>query len=247
MYTRKAKVATVLVGTLIVIAGILFQASQIAYLKEEIEDSKKDIQNLKEEQIINMDENKALSEELDVLESDYRESLEEIESFEESIIEKDNEIEKLEKDLLSKKEKEAEEARLAKLEKAKVKGLKDDKSGISSKKNVATASSSRAPMGDYTVTSYAIGDGYTPGTVTANGTDVSNTIYSPEGYRVIAVDPSVIPMNSIVEVTLNGSTFLAKACDTGSAIKGKKIDLLVSNPAKARSNGIMKASLKRVK
>lgn len=246
MYAKKAKIVIAVIGTLFVIGGILFQASQIDKLQEEVEKSKGDIQKLEEEQIINLYQNKALSEELEVLENDYRESLEEIETFEESISNKDKKIEKLEKDLISKKEQEAKEARIA-----KVKGQKDDKSGVSSNKSVTTASSSSSanntPMGDFTVTSYAIGDGYTPGTVTANGTDVSNTIYSPEGYRVIAVDTSVIPMNSIVEVTLNGSTFLAKASDTGSAINGKKIDLLVSSPSEARSNGIMKASLKIVK
>lgn len=251
MYTQKAKIVTVFVGVLIVIGAILFQNSQVNELKEEVEKSKEDIQKLEKEQIINMDQNKALSDEIEVLESDYRESLEEIETFQESITEKDKKIDKLEKDLISKKEREAEEARLASAKKAEVKGSKVDKSGVSSNKSVATASSSRSanntPMGDFTVTSYAIGDGMTPGTVTANGTDVSNTIYSPEGYRIIAVDTSVIPMNSTVEVTLNGSTFLAKASDTGSAINGKKIDLLVSSPSEAKSNGIMKASLKIVK
>lgn len=92
---------------------------------------------------------------------------------------------------------------------------------------------------NFKATFYAVGDGYTPGTVTANGTDVSNTIYSPEGYRIIAVDTSVIPMNSIVKVTWNGNTFLAKASDTGSAINGNKIDILIDDAGQANANGLV--------
>ena len=89
-------------------------------------------------------------------------------------------------------------------------------------------------VGSFVSTAYAIGDGLTPSTVTANGTDVSNTIYSPEGYRIIAVDTNIIPLNSILEVHIPGQPpFYAKACDTGSAINGYKIDLLVSSVQEA--------------
>src|SRR5699024_11401648 len=44
--------------------------------------------------------------------------------------------------------------------------------------------------------------------VTATGYDVSATTDSPEGYRVSSVDPSLIPLDSVVEVTLgNGNSF----------------------------------------
>lgn len=99
---------------------------------------------------------------------------------------------------------------------------------------------------NFKATFYAIGDGYTPGTVTANGTDVSNTIYSPEGYRIIAVDTSVIPMNSLVKVTYNGNTFVAKASDTGSAINGNKIDILIDNPGQANANGLVDVHVERM-
>ena len=89
-------------------------------------------------------------------------------------------------------------------------------------------------VGSFVSTAYAIGDGLTPSTVTANGTDVSNTIYSPEGYRIIAVDTNIIPLNSILEVHIPGQPpFYAKACDTGSAINGYKIDLLVGSVQEA--------------
>ncbi|MGD7032761.1 3D domain-containing protein [Bacillus velezensis] len=68
---------------------------------------------------------------------------------------------------------------------------------------------------------------------TATGLDVSHTIYHA-GKRIIAVDPSVIALGSTVEVRqADGTTFEAVSQDTGSAIKGAKIDVLVANEADA--------------
>lgn len=90
----------------------------------------------------------------------------------------------------------------------------------------------------FEATAYAIGDGLTPNTYTRNGTDVSNTIYTPDGYRVIAVDMNVIPLETIVRVTYaDGTTFLAKACDTGSAVIGNKIDILYGSVEEALNFG----------
>lgn len=72
--------------------------------------------------------------------------------------------------------------------------------------------------------------------VTAIGANVSNTIYY-KGYRVIAVDPRVIPLHSIVRVDTPNGSFQAYAGDTGGAIKGNIIDLLVENKQAARKNG----------
>lgn len=46
---------------------------------------------------------------------------------------------------------------------------------------------------------------------------------------MIAVDPDVIPLHSIVEVERNGEVFEAKALDTGGAIQGRIIDILVTD------------------
>lgn len=68
---------------------------------------------------------------------------------------------------------------------------------------------------------------------TATGIDVSRTIYA-NGLRVIAVDPRVIPLGSIVRVEYaDGTTFKAIAGDTGGAIKGRRIDILVSSENEA--------------
>lgn len=258
MYTQKAKIVTSVIGVLLVIGGIIYQTTQVSELKEEIEKSKGDIQKLEKEQIINMDQNKALSDEIEVLESDYLQELEKIETYEEKmenleedIQNKESEIDKLNKDLQAKREREEEEARLAKVNNDKSTVLSSNKASNSEQKtgSVSTSSSSvssNRTLGSFKVTSYAIGDGWTPGTVTANGTNVANTIYSPEGYRIIAVDTSVIPMNTIVRVTMNGSSFLAKSCDTGSAIVGNKIDLLVNSPSEAINNGVQEATIEIV-
>lgn len=69
--------------------------------------------------------------------------------------------------------------------------------------------------------------------ITATGVDVRNTIYS-EGYRVIATDPDVISLGSIVRITLaDGSSLEAIAADIGGAINGNDIDLLVATESDA--------------
>ncbi|GEL78270.1 G5 and 3D domain-containing protein [Tenuibacillus multivorans] len=67
---------------------------------------------------------------------------------------------------------------------------------------------------------------------TATGVDVSDTIYY-NGMRIVAVDPNVIPLYSIVEVKTPNNTFKAIALDTGGSIKGKKIDILVDSRQEA--------------
>lgn len=71
---------------------------------------------------------------------------------------------------------------------------------------------------------------------TATGIDVRSTIYS-NGLRIIAVDPSIIKLGSIVEVKTPNETFRAIAGDTGGAIKGYKTDILVESEARASQIG----------
>ena len=73
--------------------------------------------------------------------------------------------------------------------------------------------------------------------ITKTGVDVRDTIYY-EGKRIIAVDPEVIPLGTEVVVrTDNGEEFEATAQDIGSAIKGKRIDILVETKAEANRLG----------
>ena len=72
--------------------------------------------------------------------------------------------------------------------------------------------------------------------VTATGDDVSSSIYV-RGKRVVAVDPNVIPLGSLVRVTTPNESFEALALDTGGNIKGNRIDILVESTKKAYSIG----------
>ena len=208
-------------------------------------------------------------EKIETYEEQMNQLEEDINHKEEEINKKEEEINKLNKDLQAKRSREEEEARLAKESKKEEndkttllssnntsKSEQKDESSNNSSDNtnnneVSTSSSSDIEtsnnLGTFTVTFYAVGDGMTPSTTTANGTEVANTIYSPEGYRIIAVDTSVIPMNTIVRVNMGGQSFLAKSSDTGSAIKGNKIDLLVSSPEEALRNGVQTATIEIVK
>lgn len=78
--------------------------------------------------------------------------------------------------------------------------------------------------------------------VTRTGTNVQDSILHPSGLKIVATDPDVIPLGSIVEI--DGELYVAD--DTGGAIKGKRIDLLmgVNNAKKARKFGRQDMSIK---
>jgi 3D (Asp-Asp-Asp) domain-containing protein len=84
--------------------------------------------------------------------------------------------------------------------------------------------------------------------ITKTGYDVRNTVYTPEGLRVIAVDPVVIPLGSTVEIRLaDGRTFKAKAIDVGGAINNYEIDILVDSYNKAIQFGRQEVGLRVLK
>ena len=93
-------------------------------------------------------------------------------------------------------------------------------------------------IGSFSITYYSAYDGTQIG-ITAGGTSMAGgNIYTSDGYRIIATDPSVIPLGTIVRVTTsNGESFLAKADDTGGAVKGNKIDIAVSSASEAFALG----------
>ncbi|PEM65354.1 hypothetical protein CN613_25490 [Bacillus pseudomycoides] len=76
--------------------------------------------------------------------------------------------------------------------------------------------------------------------LTKTGYDITNTIYY-NGMKIIAVDPSVIPLNSIVEIEGYGK---AIALDTGGAIKGNRIDYLVGSDEEANNFGRRNVNIK---
>jgi uncharacterized protein YabE (DUF348 family) len=69
--------------------------------------------------------------------------------------------------------------------------------------------------------------------LTRSGYDVTDTILY-EGMRIIAVDPAVIPLGTRVYVEGFG---MAIALDTGSAIKGHKIDVMMDTKEEAVTFG----------
>lgn len=90
----------------------------------------------------------------------------------------------------------------------------------------------------FNATYYSAYDGAQIG-ITAGGTNMANgNVHTKDGYRIIAVDPKVIPMGTIMRVTTgDGQTFLGKADDTGGVIKGNKIDIAVSSASEAMRMG----------
>src|SRR5690606_10359564 len=78
--------------------------------------------------------------------------------------------------------------------------------------------------------------------VTATGYDVANTVYK-DGFRVIAVDPNVIPLGSILYIETSKGNILGIAEDTGGAIKGNRIDILMENREKAYDFGVRDAKV----
>ena len=75
--------------------------------------------------------------------------------------------------------------------------------------------------------------------ITKGGTDVRNTIYHDSGYRIIATDPRIIPLGSLVEI--NGQKFIAD--DIGGAIKGHRIDILMESKSEALEFGVKEVSI----
>ncbi|WP_242686639.1 MULTISPECIES: 3D domain-containing protein [unclassified Exiguobacterium] len=65
--------------------------------------------------------------------------------------------------------------------------------------------------------------------LTATGHDVTDSIYY-NGMRIIAVDPAVIPLGTVVQIEGVGQ---AIALDTGGRIKGNIVDLLVDTKSEA--------------
>jgi 3D (Asp-Asp-Asp) domain-containing protein len=94
------------------------------------------------------------------------------------------------------------------------------------------------PLGTFTVTHYCpceICCGKSDG-ITATGTQAT------EG-RTIAVDPSVIPLGT--EVEIDGHTYIAE--DVGGAIKGNKVDIFVNDHETAIQRGKIQREVELVR
>ncbi|AOM84630.1 G5 and 3D domain-containing protein [Salisediminibacterium beveridgei] len=108
-------------------------------------------------------------------------------------------------------------------------GTRSTQQTVSRSGNGGGSSSSGGEWMNFTATAYTAYCNGCSG-VTRTGIDLRANPNS----RVIAVDPSVIPLGSRVEVEGRG-TFLA--ADTGGAIKGRKIDIFMPDRSNALSFG----------
>lgn len=84
--------------------------------------------------------------------------------------------------------------------------------------------------------SYYGADCYKCSGITATGINVKNSIYY-NGFRIIASDPKIIPLWSIVEVVTPNETFKAISLDTGGRIKNYHVDILVQSEAVSSNYG----------
>lgn len=105
-----------------------------------------------------------------------------------------------------------------------------------------SSSKGTAQSSTFSVTNYTVNCTGCTG-ITKSGKNVRNTIYH-NGMRVVATDTSIIPLGSIIEISVAGNAFKAQALDIGGAIKGYEIDLLVSSNSEAVKFGRKKASVK---
>lgn len=245
MYEKQPRKYSSIIFVMMLLGLGVYHVYAVGQLKEDVKKAEEDIGNLKQAQIDYSEQNKALSEELEELESTHLQELEKIETYEEKmenleedIQNKESEIDKLNKDLQAKREREEEEARLAKVNSDKSTVLSSNKASNSEQKEVTTSTSSskanNTSLGTFDVTYYSAYDGTQVG-ITRGGTNMANgNIHTSDGYRIIASDLSVIPLGTIVRVTTgNGESFLAKVDDSGGAIVGNKIDIAVSSPEEA--------------
>lgn len=82
--------------------------------------------------------------------------------------------------------------------------------------------------------------------VTATGYDVRRTIFSPSGLRIIAADPRILPLGTIVRISYGSTSFKAVVLDTGGAINGHKIDILVASTKEAFAFGRQNVAVERL-
>ena len=125
----------------------------------------------------------------------------------------------------------AEEARL----RAKSEAKKKERQSTQKEQSVKQASRSSKRSETFETTAYTTNPEnngsqlYNGRALTASGYDVTNTI-TYEGRRIVAVDPSVVPLGTKLHVEGFGD---AIALDTGGAIRGKIMDLLVGSKQEA--------------
>lgn len=154
---------------------------------------------------------------------------------------------KAEEERILAKKKEEEQRAVEQAEKAKAKAKENNVSKPATSSKEPAPNKSGRNLGTFEATAYGP-DCYGCSGITANGTDIRNgNIYS-NGYRVIAADPRVIPMNSIVKITYSsGNTEMAIVADVGGKIKGKIIDIAFASEAETPAFGRQQVQIELIK
>jgi 3D (Asp-Asp-Asp) domain-containing protein len=100
---------------------------------------------------------------------------------------------------------------------------------------------------DFTATAYTADCAEGCSGITKTGLDVRHRTHI-DGKRIIATDPSVIPLGTTVELRFKDGTLeRAIALDTGGAIKGTLIDYLISDNASALQFGRQRIQIRIIK
>ncbi len=104
-------------------------------------------------------------------------------------------------------------------------------------KNIPVYISDNGLWQEFECTGYSLNDKQqgTNSTVSI-GIDISN-----HKFKVIAVDPNIIPLYSIVEIQGMGAFI---AIDTGGLIQGKRIDILFDTKYEAKNFGVQNRLIK---
>jgi len=94
---------------------------------------------------------------------------------------------------------------------------------------------SRQELDDFTLTAYVLDERSTGKTPSMPGFGITSTGTRARIGRTVAVDPSVIPYGTVLYIDGIGTRV---AEDTGGAVKGKHIDVLVPNNKIAMAFGV---------
>ncbi|UNY48761.1 cell wall-binding protein [Bacillus phage FADO] len=207
--------------------------------------------------------NDLLEKEVKEQKEDSKEKSTEIANLEDVIAEKDNKLEadkkviEKQKDQLKENKKEVNEKnkeikKLKKQLEQKPKVVKKtvykEKENFDEEKEGSDVSgeSGGTSIGTFEMTSYVAmcREGCTG--ITKTGINIKNsTTY--EGYKIIATDPNVIPLWSIVKIHTENGSFNAISLDTGGGINGREIDFLVGSESEARNNGRQNVSVEIIR
>lgn len=194
----------------LIVATNTYYYNKMSETKEEVEKLKKS-ERLKENEILNLESK--------------------IKTVNEKLTEKENEILKLEEEL-NKVKNENENL------KEENSNLKSENEKLKDKEVAINTNSDNDISGrkiNVVATAYTSDCKGCTG-ITSTGYDVrKNKTYN--GMKIIASDPNIIPMNSVVLIKTDNSSFKAISLDTGGAIKGNRIDILMDTKDDAYNFG----------